>query len=321
MKTVLGVALGGGAGRGVAHVGVIKCFDAAGIRPDLIVGTSIGALIGSVWACGWDYERIHAWASEVVQSDELRDLGLEVFAEPKKDPSLRKLSVSLKERLVFARMLLRPFITQRETLRKLVDRFVPDVRIEDLPRPYACTTLDIVRGGVQLIDRGALRDAVMRSISIAGIFPPFEEDTAVLLDAGPVCNVPVDACRERGARVVVAVNLHGVLSKYLGARTALATMLRADEVARFKLNRQEALRADVVVEPRVESLHWADFKQLDLGIELGEAAARDRLPELRYRLTPKPLRPFRRLAGWARRARRREAPSPVPTRKRAPVAD
>lgn len=307
VKGRLAIALGGGAGRGVAHVGVIKCLEAEGIRPDLIVGTSIGALIGSVWACGWGFEHINGWAREVLQSEELRDLGLEIFAE-KNDPSLRRLSVSLKERLVFARMGIKPFITKRETLRKLIDRFVPDRNVEELPRQYACTTLDIVGGTVHLIRTGPLREAVMRSISIAGIFPPFEEGAAVFLDAGPVCNVPVDACREMGARVVVAVNLRGVLSRYLGARTALATMLRADEIACFRLNREESLRADVVIEPQVESIHWADFSQLDLGIQLGETATRGRLGELRHHLTPRALRPFRRLVEWTR-GRRAAAPA------------
>jgi NTE family protein len=300
----LGLVLGGGAGRGVAHIGVIKCLDEERLYPDVVVGTSIGALIGCLYAFGWGFERIADWTREVASSSEFRQLGFEAFAEHKKDFAVRRMGYYLRERLIYARMALVPFVTKRETLRKVIDCFVPDVLVENLPVAFGCTALDLVNGRDLLIRSGPLRDAVMRSISIAGMFPPFEEDGCVLVDAGPTCNVPVDACREMNADVVVAVNLRGTLARFNAAHSALATTFRADEIARFRLNRLEAQRADVLIEPGIESIHWADFGKTDLGVRAGYAAARARLSDIRSLVRPSFLSRLKRIV-TKRRARPR----------------
>ncbi|MBN2370231.1 MAG: patatin-like phospholipase family protein [Vicinamibacteria bacterium] len=294
-KRKLGLVLGGGASRGVAHIGVVKCLDEERLYPDVVVGTSIGALIGCLYACGWGFGRIADWAREVASSSEFRQLGFEAFAEHKKDFAVRRMGYYLRERLIHARMALAPFVTKRETLRKVIDCFVPDVLIENLPVAFGCTTLDLVNGRDILLRGGPLRDAVMRSISIAGMFPPFEEDGCVLVDAGPTCNVPVDACRELGAEVAVAVNLRSDLARFSAAHSALATTFRADEIARYRLNKIEAQRANVLIEPRLESIHWADFGKIDVGLRAGHAAARAKLSDIRAALRIGPLDRIRSL--------------------------
>ncbi len=183
-------------------------------------------------------------------------------------------------------MAVTPYITERETLKKVIGKFLPDINIEDLKIKFGCTTLDIVSGQDIYIDRGPLREAIIKSISIPGIFPVCEEGNKIMVDAGPTAKVPVNGCRKLGAKKVIAVNLGAKLGKYDKIGSAISTSLRADEIAKFRYNKLQAEKADVLIEPKVESIHWADFTKFNLGIRVGYEATKEKLPEIRRLLKP-----------------------------------
>lgn len=281
MKTKLGVAFGGGSGKGVAHLGIIKCLEEENIRPSYVTGTSIGALLGSLYAYGYDFKKIEELARSVVNTDEFKSLGFEFFKNCEHGNLLKRLNSYLKERFTFARMAMVPFITKRETLRKVVEMIVPDVNISELPVKFGVLTLDLESGNDVVIRKGSLIDAVMKSISIAGIFPSWDEDGKVLVDGGPTANVPVDALRDLGAEKVIGVNLSRELSREYDRDSALSINFRIDEIAKFRLNYMKALRADVLIEPDVERIHWADFSRIDFGIRKGYEATRNKMGVIR----------------------------------------
>jgi NTE family protein len=252
----------------------------------LIFGTSIGALIGALYALDYTFPELVKKAQKVVKSEEFKLLGFEFFKKHKGAFPLKKLSNYLQKRLTLAKMAFTPYITKRETLEKVICKFLPDVNIEDLKIKFGCTALDIASGEDIYIDKGPLRDAVIKSISIAGIFPVWEEGKMVLVDAGPTATVPVDGCRALGAKKVIAVNLSSKLGKYEKIGSAISTSIRADEIAKFHFNRLQAQRADVLIEPKVESIHWADFTKFDFGIKAGYDATKEKLPEIRKLLRP-----------------------------------
>ncbi len=281
-----GLVLGGGAGRGVAHLGVIKCLEEENLKPNLIFGTSIGSLVGALYALDYDFPQLVEKSREVVNSEEFKQLGFEFFKDHKDAFPLKKLSCYLRERLTFAKMAVNPYITERESLKKVVDKFFPDINIEDLKIKFGCTTLDLVSGKEIYINKGPLRNAIIKSISIAGIFPAYEEGNKVMVDAGPTAKVPVDGCKYLGAKNIIAVDVGSKLGKFEEIGSAISTNLRADEIAKFRFNREQAKRADVLIEPKVESIHWADFTKFDLGIKLGYQATKEKLPEIRKLLRP-----------------------------------
>ncbi len=183
-------------------------------------------------------------------------------------------------------MAVTPYITERETLEKVINKFFPDINIEDLEIKFGCTTLDLVSGEDIYIDKGPLKDAIIKSISIAGIFPAWKEEKRLLIDAGPTAKVPVDGCRCLGANKIIAVNLGSKLDKYEKISSGIFTNLRADEIAKFRYNRLQAEKADVLIEPKVEKIHWADFTKINLGIRVGYEATQEKLPEIRKLLKP-----------------------------------
>jgi len=281
-----GLVLGGGAGRGVAHLGVIKCLEEENLKPDLIFGTSIGSLVGALYALDYDFPKLVDKSREVVNSEEFKQLGFEFFKDHKNSFPLKKLSCYLRERLTFAKMAVTPFVTERELLKKVVDKFFPDINIEDMDIKFGCTTLDLVSGEDIYLDKGSLRDAIIKSISIAGMFPAWEENNKIMVDAGPTSKVPVDGCRYLGAKKIIAVDVGSKLGKFEKIGSAISTNLRADEIAKFRFNKMQAKKADILIEPRVESIHWADFTKFEFGIKVGYKATKEKLPEIRRLLRP-----------------------------------
>jgi NTE family protein len=263
--------------------------------PYLIFGTSIGALIGAIYSLGYKFHELLEKAEEVVSSEEFKELGFEFFKEHENAFPLKKFSNYLQKRLALAKMAVNPYITKRKTLEKVISKFLPDINIEDLKIKFGCTTLDLVSGKDIYINKGPLRDAVIKSISIAGIFPAWEEGKMVLVDAGPTAKVPVDGCRALGLKKVIAVDLGSKLGKYEKIGSAISTNIRADEIAKFHFNRLQAERADVLIEPKVEPIHWADFTKFNLGIKVGYEATKEKLPEIKRLLKPPLLSRFKNL--------------------------
>ncbi len=251
-----------------------------------MTGTSIGAVIGSLYAYGISFDEIVKGARDIIKTDEFQNLGFEFFADHRKEHHLKRLNDYIKERLIYAKMVIKPHITERETLRKVIKKIVPNVDIEALPIPFATVTLDLVSGNDVLISKGSLVDAVVKSISIAGIFPVWTEDGKILVDGGPTASVPVEAAYSLGADRVIGVNLSNRLSRDCIVKSALTLNFRVDEIAKFRLNRIQAEKADVVIEPVVHSIHWADFTKINYGIKEGYRATKEKLPQIRELIKP-----------------------------------
>ena len=181
----IGLALGSGSARGWAHIGVIQALGELGIRPDVVCGTSVGALVGAAAASG-NLERLEA---------RLRGL------------------TRLNTATYFSIGMARGGLVNRERLRALFEECVasPDATIEDLPVRYAAVATDMDTGGEYWLRKGSILQAVWSSISLPGLFPPVRYNDRWLFDGGLVNPVPVSVCRALGADVVIAVNLNGEL--------------------------------------------------------------------------------------------------------------
>src|SRR5512139_2473907 len=175
----IGLALGGGSARGWAHIGVIRALADAGIEPDLVCGTSIGALVGAAHVDG-DLDRLEDW---------VRSLRLQTV--------VGFLDFSLGGGLIKGDKLIAFFRSH------FVDR---DIR--ELPRPFGAVATDLRRGREVWLREGSVSDAVHASIALPGLFTPVQRDGSWLVDGGLVNPVPVSLCRAMGADLVIAVDLN-----------------------------------------------------------------------------------------------------------------
>jgi NTE family protein len=246
----LGLALGGGAARGIAHVGVFKVLEEAQIRPDVIVGTSAGALAGVFLAAGVSPARMAAW--------------------------VENLRWSLIARPVVSRL----GLTSNDRLGKLLERALPVRTFEELVIPFACIATDLETCEPVLICEGDLVSAIRASCAIPGLVVPVERDGRLLMDGGVVENVPTAVTRLFGVDVVVAVDVNRSYRRPAPPSNMLAIAMQAFFTIGRKAEQAAADHADVLIAPDVGDVGVDELSRAAELIDAGERAAREALPTL-----------------------------------------
>jgi NTE family protein len=255
----LGLALSGGAARGLAHVGVLKVLEEHGIRVDCVAGTSAGALVGGALASGMSAAEIE----EVGRSLRWRDLG----------------------RMTLSRLGVQSSAVMEEYVRA---RF-PVTRFEELAVPFAAVATDLRTGArVVMRDEGDLGFAIRASCAVPGWYVPVTDAGGrQLVDGGLVANLPVSVVRSLGAEVVVAVDVNSEGAKFMGPPTSIIGVLLQSMlvVQRVAVEHQRQL-ADVCISPSVGHLRWDELARAAEFIDAGVEAARAAIPAIKEMLEP-----------------------------------
>ncbi|HEV3470966.1 MAG TPA: patatin-like phospholipase family protein [Pyrinomonadaceae bacterium] len=268
----LGLALSGGAARGVAHVGVLKAFEAEGVPVDCVAGTSAGALVGGAYAAGMSVAELE----EVARNLRWRDLG----------------------RVTLSRLGVQSSARMEEYVRA---RF-PVTRFEELRIPFAAVATDLHTGAaVVMRDEGDVAFAVRASCALPGWYVPVVDTQGrQLVDGGLVANLPTGAARALGAEVVVAVDVNYEGAKFMGSPTSvIGVLLQSIIVVQRTAVVHQRQAADVVISPEVGHIRWDEMTRAGELLAAGEEAARAALPAIRELLEPHPPEspawlPFRR---------------------------
>ena len=190
----LGLALGGGVARGWAHIGAIRALVEAGIKPDIIAGTSIGALVGGVYLAG-KLDILEKWARAL-----------------NKRRMMSYMDVSWGG----------SGFMRGERLARVLRHYMGDLAIEDLDQKFAAVTCDLRTGYEVWLQRGAMVPAIRASYALPGAFEPIKIDGRYMIDGALVNPVPVSACRAMGAHMVIAVSLNGDAFGPIGSSHELA---------------------------------------------------------------------------------------------------
>lgn len=283
----VGLALGGGAAKGLAHLGVLQVLESEQVPIDCIAGTSIGAVIGAMYALNPSVDEILNGVKDFLGSDHFREIGLSLFSKEGNPSLFRRLTTFVKEKYIYSRALFKPYFIPSEKVHAALRLLLEDVSIQDMSIPFATVSTDLASGEDRMLRDGSLLTALAASIAIPGVFPYVERGSEVLVDGGGTSSVPVDAARSLGADMVIAVNLSCSIGTVPPLRSGLDLNFRLDEIVKHRLNELQLRRADVVVEPMVGSVHWADFSRLDFCLEKGREAALAQLGEARKRLREK----------------------------------
>ena len=252
-KLVVGLALGGGAAKGFAHIGVIKMLEASGIHPEVVAGTSAGSVVGALYASGMD-----------------------AFA-------MQQAALALDEASIRDVRLFGGGLVQGQKLQDYVDSLVHQRPIERLKLPFAAVATDLASGQRTVFVRGDTGQAVRASCSIPGVFEPAVIGGHQYVDGGVVSPVPVDATRQLGADFVIAVDISSRTDGSLPT-DMLGIVGRSVVIMGQRLGAQELARADVVIHPQVDAIGATAFEQKDRAIMEGEKAALAALPLIRARL-------------------------------------
>lgn len=287
--TKIGLALGGGGARGLAHLGVLKVLQEHGIKPDLIVGTSIGAIIGAMLACDGTVEAVLEKVVAYFNCDCFKKIRFDTFAEDngqsKNDGLLDALSHIIRRKLFFNISLNRhqSFI-DREDYQENINALIEDLDIRDTQIPLAIIGTDIHAGEAVLLTKGPLREAVAASAAIPGIFPPIDFEGRTLVDGGWVDQLPAGPCRRLGADMVIGVDVARELELDYTLESGLDILRRTNSITRTILTRLQSREADIIIAPEVGSLSWTRFDCTDECIKLGEVAALEALPTIKNKI-------------------------------------
>lgn len=251
----LGLALGGGAARGFAHVGVIQVLEQNGIRPDLVVGTSAGSLVAALYASG------------------------------KNGAELERAALAMEEATLTDWTL--PFngrgMLRGEALARYVRQSVDGKLIEQMVLPLGILATDLANGQGTLFRRGDTAQAVRASSAVPGVFTPVAISGHEYVDGGLVAPVPVSQARAMGAEVVLAVDISSD-PEGNDASGLLRVMLQTTAIMGLSINRHELRGADVVLRPALSGVGSADFSARQRSIAAGRAAMLAALPRLKTEL-------------------------------------
>ncbi len=254
----IGLALGGGAARGFAHVGVIQVLEEAGIRPNLVSGTSAGSLVAAFYASGKNGKQLQHVA------DTMEEAAFADWTLP-----------------LFNRGMLRG-----EALARYVNGQVGSRLIEDFPIPLGIVATDLNSGHSMLFQRGDTGTAVRASSAVPAVFQPVRISGREYVDGGLVSPVPVRAARQMGAEVVIAVDISSPPEGNLAAGT-LEVLLQTFAIMSKSINYFELKEADVVIRPALHGVSSSDFGARKRSIEAGRQAMLQALPQLRAALAAK----------------------------------
>ncbi|MGC9066980.1 MAG: patatin-like phospholipase family protein [Minisyncoccia bacterium] len=264
MKKV-GLALGSGGVRGLAHLGVIKTLEQNEIPIDFIAGSSIGALIGGLYAVFKDTSKIE----KIINDFSYRDF-ITIFAD-----------IDFKIR----------GIVKGEKALEFLRKKVGNINIEDLKIPFRAVATDINSGEPVIFDHGDLIEAIRASGSVPGIFKPMNYKGKYLIDGGISMPVPVEVVKKMGSELVIAVTLDNVYifdktSRYnINKIRAYTVAIKSLNLLRYNLAYENIKGADIVIAPEVKNASWLNFVRGQNIIKIGEEETRKYIPLIKQKLS------------------------------------
>lgn len=294
----IGLALSGGGAKGLAHIGVLKILEANGIRPDYITGTSMGAIIGGLYAIGYTTDQLEEMAYSLEWASYFSDRVPEYYRpiEDKLSPAQYQLSFPLFE----GKPELPKGLIGGAKLRLLLTRLTIPVHatndFDDFGIPFRCVATDLVSGQGIVYRDGDLSDAIRCSASIPSVLEPSQYQEAMLVDGGLVRNFPVSDVREMGADFVIGVDVGAPLYKAEELNSLISIL---DQTSSFRIVESTAAQrelVDVLIQPQLAGFNALSFERPDSLLLLGKLAALEVLSQLKDSLRKQGFRDFQPLA-------------------------
>jgi len=288
----IGLTLSGGGAKGLAHIGALKVIDSLGIRIDYISGTSMGSIVGGLYAIGYSIKRIE----ELAKSLDWKDLFMDYT--PRRSLSIEEKDEDGKFVSVFPiqkRKILLPtgWSGGQKISNKLASLTWSVHYIDDFKKfkiPFCCIATDIENVKAVVLNKGFLPDALHSSAAMPSIFKPVEINDQLLLDGGIVRNFPISDVMEMGAEYVIGVDVTAPLYKKNQLKTLWEILDQASTYTIAETNTEQRKNCNLFIRPEIEEFGNFDFEMIDSLIKLGEIAAlkmKDQLIFLRDSLNGK----------------------------------
>ncbi len=249
-KPKIALVLGAGSARGLAHIGVLQVFEENNVPFDFIVGSSMGAMVGGIYACGTNLKMLDKM-TEAMNHNVFFDVNVPRlgFVAGKKISALLQLMTKKKD-------------------------------FTDLIIPTSMVATDLLRGETIVIEEGSVAEAIRASISIPGVFNPVKKEGMVLVDGGVTERLPISVARDKGADVIIAVDVTFGEGRKVVVRNTLDVIMTSIDIMQKQQFELISPTADILIQPKVGGYSSWDFEQARNIIDFGREAAQAKLDEI-----------------------------------------
>ncbi len=276
----IGLVLSGGGAKGIAHIGVLRVIEESGLKVDYITGTSMGSIVGGLYASGYDASKLESLVLSMDWDDVLAEYvsrrSVSIDEKGEHDKYIGSFQISRKGLKLPTGYKRGQKLTSILSLLTLPVHHIDD--FNELPVPFRCIATDIVTGEAFVITRGSLSEALRASMAIPSIFTPIEIDGRLLVDGGVVRNLPVSDARDMGADIVIAVDVGAPLYKKEELKSLAEIMDQSVSFLGARSTQEQRKLADILLTPDIRGFSSSDFKRGRELVDLGEKTARPLLP-------------------------------------------
>jgi NTE family protein len=289
------LVLGGGGARGLAHIGVLNALEKNNLKPSLIVGTSMGALVGGMYSQLRSADAVEEKIRKFLQGDFFKQIGLEQFSDSDKKSShsiWERFAAHLRQRYFLSKSMLGTGTFAQKTLLQGMKILLDEGDILNLPLRFAAVASDLTTGEEVVFTSGSLITAVAASSAVLGIVAPLKIDSRLLVDGTVTSTIPVSAACSLSSNPIIAVDVRQSLEITEDCRLGYEIFIRASDISRFRLNDIMLKQATVILKPNVADINWNEFSRIDQCIHAGEQAVEENLSQLLKKFVKHPFHFF-----------------------------
>lgn len=283
----IGLALGGGAARGMAHLGLLRALESHKIPIACICGTSMGAVVGVAYALSPAAEHIIRDFRSYIYSTHFTKARYAFMRQyGKKQNPNQGLRHKLNQSYLLGRSLATGAVIDFESFCSEIFALVPNKNFSNCKIPFACTAVDLFSFQEVLFVRGNLRPAVLASSAIPGVFPAVRSNQALYVDGGWMNKIPVSPLRYLGVEQVIGIDVTDRPTPDINPRRGYSIITQTHRAAQVRLQELQTERAQLMWSPPVEHIHWADFTRIDDAVEAGYQFGNDNIDAVHAILDP-----------------------------------
>ena len=277
----IGLGLGGGGARGLAHIGILEVLYENKIPLSIIAGTSAGAVVGAMFAATGDPAWIKDRFKQFFNHDVFNKLGTDrmIPASGQRSP-LTQFAQKVRDRMIIALSMQRSSIVKKSRLKDALSYLIPVETFSELLVPLKVVATDLVSSDTVVYSEGDLVEAVVQSSSIPGYVEPTLKEDAVIIDGGIGMPNPVSLLAD-DADFLISVDIKKKLTRHKLDLNIYDILQRSEEVTHYKLSSDMAAKAHHVVRPKGMHYHWAEFNEMDSLVNKGKAAMEENVQQLR----------------------------------------
>ena len=281
-KPKIGLVLSGGGAKGLAHIGVLKVIDSLGIKIDYIGGTSMGAIIGGLYASGYSAKQLDSIFQNIDTDALVQDYvprGSKSFYEKRND-EIYALTLPFDKFKLGLPTALSKGMYNFNLLSRLTKHVGHINNFNELPIPFFCIATDVEKGTEIILDKGILPQAMIASGAIPSLYNPIEIDGQLLVDGGVVNNYPIEEVRKKGANIIIGVDVQDGLKDRSELKGASSVLVQITNFSMIEKMEKKRAQTDIYIKPDIQGYTVLSFEQGKEIIPKGEIAAKEVLNDL-----------------------------------------